>query len=414
MCVRRLSLHWHSYIGFILAFTSSIHNKQQHKFCLYLSFSRFIINNNGTYSSLIPPFRVNPSTCYHKHGVLRLHVVEILVPRRLRKILHHLIHHGPDVLLDPLVHLPPTKLFVHWKRIWVNGRMKNTPPVHENSVNLLDHRFVHSLHDLGIVFVTTDFPIRSVVTRTFRKRGNGFYSGHVMLIVILHTLWQPFPSQLLFSKCWGKCDNRRKPVPTDMFFHKRHTQGKFPESVMSWIPCRVRFGEGSLQRTGILQFFYRSGKVCTRCTEHSSIPHLWYPGRPAQGLVGKEVLICKKSFLEDEVNYSVTRGLRTGWARKSESIRITLSDLDPHQVTRSPVSRPVFPSKIINNPKYVPLMISPLHRWVHRDRTGAHWDRPLEAPPQKHRSGTVSFVGPPWTPGRGFGTCGFDERFLWW
>jgi hypothetical protein len=24
----------------------------------------------------------------------------------------------------------------------------------------------------------------------------------------------------------------------------------------------------------MIQFFYRSGKVCTRCVEHSSIPHL--------------------------------------------------------------------------------------------------------------------------------------------
>jgi hypothetical protein len=37
------------------------------------------------------------------------------------------------------------------------------------------------------------------------------------------------------------------------------------------------FGEGALQKTGMLQSFYRSGKVCTRCVEHSSIPHLWCP-----------------------------------------------------------------------------------------------------------------------------------------
>jgi hypothetical protein len=33
---------------------------------------------------------------------------------------------------------------------------------------------------------------------------------------------------------------------------------------------------------------------------------------PAKGLVGKKFLPWKKSFLEDGVNYSVTRGLRTG------------------------------------------------------------------------------------------------------
>jgi hypothetical protein len=56
----------------------------------------------------------------------------------------------------------------------------------------------------------------------------------------------------------------------------------------------------------------------------------------------------------------VTRGLRTGQARKSESIRITLSDLDLQQVASRatghfqpcypasrPVSRPVFTSKLL-------------------------------------------------------------------
>jgi hypothetical protein len=50
---------------------------------------------------------------------------------------------------------------------------------------------------------------------------NGFYSDHAMLIVILHTLRQPFPCQLLLSKCWGPCDIRRKPPPTDTFPEKK-------------------------------------------------------------------------------------------------------------------------------------------------------------------------------------------------
>ena len=117
------------------------------------------------------------------------------------------------------------------------------------------------------------------------------------------------------------------------------------------------FGEGALQKTGILQFFYRSGKVCTRCVEHSSI----FGNLVALLGLGwkKKFLPWKKSFLEDGVNYSVTRGLRTGWTRKSESIRITLSDLDPQQVAirttgqfhpcfpaSRPVSRSVFPSNL--------------------------------------------------------------------
>jgi hypothetical protein len=71
-------------------------------------------------------------------------------------------------------------------------------------------------------------------------------------------------------------------------------------------------GEGALQKTGILQFFYRSGKVCTRCEEHSSFPHLWCPASPAKGLMGKEVFPFEKILPEDGVKYSVTRGLRTG------------------------------------------------------------------------------------------------------
>jgi hypothetical protein len=60
----------------------------------------------------------------------------------------------------------------------------------------------------------------------------------------------------------------------------------------------------------------------------------------------------------DGVNYNVTRGLRRGQPRKSESIRTTLSDLDPQLVTnretglempcfhtRRTVKRSVFPSK---------------------------------------------------------------------
>ncbi len=78
------------------------------------------------------------------------------------------------------------------------------------------------------------------VLRTVLSK-NGFYSGHTMLIVILHTLRQPFPCQLLLSKCWGPCDIWRKPPVIDTFFHKRHTQGKLLKSTMSWSPCRVRF-----------------------------------------------------------------------------------------------------------------------------------------------------------------------------
>jgi hypothetical protein len=104
---------------------------------------------------------------------------------------------------------------------------------------------------------------------------NGFYSGHEMLIVTVHTLRQPFPCKLLFSKCWGLCDIRRKVSAIDTT--------KDTLRVSCWClscleaPAVWGFGEGALQKTGTLQFFYRSGKVCTRHVEHSSIPQLWCP-----------------------------------------------------------------------------------------------------------------------------------------
>ncbi len=35
---------------------------------------------------------------------------------------------------------------------------------------------------------------------------NGFYEDHVTLVVILFTLQQSFPYQLLIFQCWGPCD----------------------------------------------------------------------------------------------------------------------------------------------------------------------------------------------------------------
>ena len=55
--------------------------------------------------------------------------------------------------------------------------------------------------------------------------GKAFCSGHVMLIVILHTMRQPFPCQLLFSKCWGPCDIRRKPSPNRYFLPQKAQSG---------------------------------------------------------------------------------------------------------------------------------------------------------------------------------------------
>ncbi len=144
-----------------------------------------------------------------------------------------------------------------------------------------------------------------------------------MLIVILHTLRQPCPCQLLLSKCWGPSDIRRKPPPTDTFFHKDTLRVSWRS--LSWSPCRVR--------------------LRWRCSSEDRYTPI--------------LLQIWKSLHKVCVNYSVTRGLRKGYARKSESIRITLSDLDQQQVVsrstghfqpcfppRRTVSSPVFPSKL--------------------------------------------------------------------
>jgi hypothetical protein len=46
-----------------------------------------------------------------------------------------------------------------------------------------------------------------------------FYADHVMLTVILRTLRQSFPCQLLFQ-CWGPCNIRPTPPHTDTFLPK--------------------------------------------------------------------------------------------------------------------------------------------------------------------------------------------------
>jgi hypothetical protein len=71
-------------------------------------------------------------------------------------------------------------------------------------------------------------------------------------------------------------------------------------------------GEGVLQKTTILQFFYRSGKVFIRCAEPSSIPHLGVQISPGSGWWKKKFLSFSKKLLKSGVNYSVTRGFRRG------------------------------------------------------------------------------------------------------
>ncbi len=70
-----------------------------------------------------------------------------------------------------------------------------------------------------------------------------------------------------FSKCWVPCDIWRKPLPTDTFFHKRDTEGKLPESDMSWSPCHVTLGWRCSSEDRYTPILLQV-KVYTRCVEH--------------------------------------------------------------------------------------------------------------------------------------------------
>ncbi len=114
--------------------------------------------------------------------------------------------------------------------------------------------------------------LRSVLTE------NGFYSGHVMLIVILHTLRQPFPWQLF----------------------------KLLESVMSWSPCHVRFRwscSSEDRYTPILLQDWKSlHKTCGTLLHPPSLV-TWYPCEWFRG---------KRSFYLQK-NPSLKTGSITTW-----------------------------------------------------------------------------------------------------
>ena len=60
---------------------------------------------------------------------------------------------------------------------------------------------------------------------------------HVMLNMILYTLWQSFPFKFLFQ-CWGPCDILHCALQIDSFNRKKDTQGKFLLHTKLWYPCR--------------------------------------------------------------------------------------------------------------------------------------------------------------------------------
>ncbi len=134
---------------------------------------------------------------------------------------------------------------------------------HEGTSNFL-HSWIQSGH---VLFIQVPYE-RSWILRT--QFGSLTSSVRLSMYPLLQVSWkgllvtlylgvyyQPFPWQLFLSKCRSPCDIRRKSSPTDTFFHKRHTQSKLPESVMSWNPCRVRLGHRWSSEKGILQVVVR-------------------------------------------------------------------------------------------------------------------------------------------------------------
>ncbi len=67
---------------------------------------------------------------------------------------------------------------------------------------------------------------------------NGFYEDHTTLVVILCTLQQSFPCQLLLFQCWGPCGILHWTLHTETCSRKRHTEGKTPRHAKFWYPCR--------------------------------------------------------------------------------------------------------------------------------------------------------------------------------
>ncbi len=60
------------------------------------------------------------------------------------------------------------------------------------------------------------------------------------------------------------------------------------------VPHVLGFGEGTLQKTGILQFFYRSGKSAQGLWNTPPSPTFGALLNPVKGLVGKEVFTLEK------------------------------------------------------------------------------------------------------------------------
>ncbi len=97
------------------------------------------------------------------------------------------------------------------------------------------------------------------------------------------------------------------------------------------VPFVIRLGEGAPQKIRVLQFFYRSVKAAqgVRDTLPSPICDGVDLSRPVASFFWKMNLGRKKSSPGSPEDHIVTRGFRTGCPPKFESIRITLSDLDP-------------------------------------------------------------------------------------
>jgi hypothetical protein len=82
------------------------------------------------------------------------------------------------------------------------------------------------------------------------------WGPHTMLVVILDTVWQSFPCQLLLQ-CCDPYDILHCTFHTDTFWLNKHAQGKFPGHTKFWYPSRDWLGWRFCQKILVRQVFDR-------------------------------------------------------------------------------------------------------------------------------------------------------------
>jgi hypothetical protein len=129
---------------------------------------------------------------------------------------------------------------------------------------------------------------------------NVFYQDHTTLVVILCTVRQSFPCQLLFQ-CWDPYDILHWTFHTDTFCHNKHTQGKLPGHTKFWYPSGDwlgwRYSSEDPCTPGLWQVCYSSGLARGSHLHPPSPLPLGSPGGCSS----------KKTFFEKRKNLRKTR-----------------------------------------------------------------------------------------------------------